>query len=76
MDTLAERPEAGAQGAIPKGRGFETHRCHWIRCVRSSSANAPVLRSVLEQSINANDQGDRKHEESRRGGGGGEQVTR
>ena len=28
-DTLAERSEAVAQGAIPKGRGFEPHRCHF-----------------------------------------------
>ena len=29
MDTLAERSKAVAQGAIPKGRGFEPHRCHF-----------------------------------------------
>ena len=29
-DTLAERSEAVAQGAIPKGRGFEPRRCHSI----------------------------------------------
>ena len=29
-DTLAERSKAVAQGAIPKGRGFEPHRCHLI----------------------------------------------
>ncbi len=29
-DTLAERSKAVAQGAIPKGRGFEPHRCHFI----------------------------------------------
>ena len=28
-DTLAERSTAVAQGAIPKGRGFEPHRCHF-----------------------------------------------
>ena len=28
-DTLAERSKAVAQGAIPKGRGFEPHRCHF-----------------------------------------------
>ena len=28
-DALAERSEAVAQGAIPKGRGFEPHRCHF-----------------------------------------------
>ena len=26
---LAERSQAVAQGAIPKGRGFEPHRCHF-----------------------------------------------
>ena len=30
-DTLAERSKAVAQGAIPKGRGFEPHRCHLYR---------------------------------------------
>ena len=28
-DTLAERSKAVAQGAIPKGRGFEPHRRHF-----------------------------------------------
>ena len=28
MDSVAERSKAVAQGAIPQGRGFETHRCH------------------------------------------------
>ena len=28
-DTLAEQSKAVAQGAIPKGRGFEPHRCHF-----------------------------------------------
>ena len=27
-DSLAERSKAVAQGAIPKGRGFEPHSCH------------------------------------------------
>ena len=31
-DTLAERSKAVAQGAIPKGRGFEPHRCHFDVC--------------------------------------------
>ena len=31
-DTLAERSKAVAQGAIPKGRGFEPHRCHFCGC--------------------------------------------
>ena len=30
MDTLAERSKAVAQGAIPKGRGFEPHSCHFV----------------------------------------------
>ena len=29
-DSLAERSKAVAQGAIPKGRGFEPHSCHWV----------------------------------------------
>ena len=28
-DALAERSKAVAQGAIPKGRGFEPHSCHF-----------------------------------------------
>ena len=28
--TLAEQSKAKAQGAIPKGRGFEPHRCHFV----------------------------------------------
>ena len=30
-DSLAERSKAVAQGAIPKGRGFEPHRRHFTR---------------------------------------------
>ena len=41
-DTLAERSKAVAQGAIPKGRGFEPHRCHFYevarQCIASQSA--------------------------------------
>ena len=29
-DSLAERSKAVAQGAIPKGRGFEPHSCHFV----------------------------------------------
>ena len=29
-DTLAEQSNAVPQGAIPKGRGLEPHRCHFI----------------------------------------------
>ncbi len=28
-DSLAERSKAVAQGAIPQGRGFEPHSCHY-----------------------------------------------
>ena len=35
-DTLAERSKAVAQGAIPKGRGFEPHRCHFSNARISS----------------------------------------
>ena len=31
QDSLAERSKAVAQGAIPKGRGFEPHSCHSSR---------------------------------------------
>ena len=30
QDSLAERSKAVAQGAIPKGRGFEPHSCHFL----------------------------------------------
>ena len=30
-DSLAERSKAVAQGAIPKGRGFEPHSCHSLK---------------------------------------------
>ena len=29
-DSLAEQSKAAAQGAIPKGRGFEPHSCHML----------------------------------------------
>ena len=29
QDSLAERSKAVAQGAIPQGRGFEPHSCHF-----------------------------------------------
>ena len=34
-DSLAERSKAVAQGAIPKGRGFEPHSCHSL-CPRAA----------------------------------------
>ena len=33
-DSLAERSKAVAQGAIPKGRGFEPHSCHFLERVK------------------------------------------
>ena len=43
MDTLAKRSKAVAQGAIPKGRGFEPHRCHWaeVRAAPSFKGSRP-----------------------------------
>ena len=32
-DSLAKRSKAVAQGAIPKGRGFEPHSCHFAHAV-------------------------------------------
>ena len=37
-DALAERSKAVAQGAIPKGRGFEPHRCHFDEVTRQAIA--------------------------------------
>ena len=31
QDSLAERSKAVAQGAIPQGRGFEPHSCHFVK---------------------------------------------
>ena len=55
-DTLAERSKAVAQGAIPKGRGFEPHRCHLYRtfgicfpkvsCVKTNFSKICCLRMV------------------------------
>ena len=33
-DSLAERSKAVAQGAIPKGREFEPHSCHFLMLVQ------------------------------------------
>ena len=41
QDSLAERSKAVAQGAIPKGRGFEPHRCHY--CVRANKLKLCAL---------------------------------
>ena len=35
QDALAERSKAVAQGAIPKGRGFEPHRRHFTSGVHA-----------------------------------------
>ena len=32
-DALADQSKAVAQGAIPKGRGFEPHSCHMRRAL-------------------------------------------
>ena len=47
-DTLAERSKAVAQGAIPKGRGFEPHRCHFSESCKwiSTGCCATAWRSV------------------------------
>ena len=41
-DTLAERSKAVAQGAIPKGRGFEPHRCHFADADGIGTAVCPM----------------------------------
>ena len=51
-DSLAERSKAVAQGAIPKGRGFEPHSCHFVTghghvCGLPSSVEAPTLSLML-----------------------------
>jgi hypothetical protein len=45
-NTLAERSKAVAQGAIPKGRGFEPHRCHFIWFGSSPWCAAYMVRPV------------------------------
>ena len=43
-DALAERSKALAQGAIPKGRGFEPHRRHLDNlCFDSFSASEAAM---------------------------------
>ena len=42
QDSLAERSKAVAQGAIPKGRGFEPHSCHLCLHLASTLASASV----------------------------------
>ena len=39
MDALAERSKAVAQGAIPKGRRFEPHSCHFLLLEVMSESN-------------------------------------
>jgi hypothetical protein len=53
-DSLAERSKAVAQGAIPQGRGFEPHSCHywnlsilWAAEILTAEA---TLRFLLEAS--------------------------
>ena len=45
-DTLAERSKAVAQGAIPKGRGFEPHRCHFDEVARQAIAACDEVEHV------------------------------
>ena len=42
-DGLAERSKAVAQGAIPKGRGFEPHRCHFAHALTRCGAESHAL---------------------------------
>ena len=44
MDTLAERSKAVAQGAIPRGRGFETPQVSFVGMSNTS------LRSIVSLS--------------------------
>ena len=43
MDSLAERSKAVAQGAIPKGRGFEPHSCQCGTRVRAGHNRGGIL---------------------------------
>ena len=49
-DSLAERSKAVAQGAIPKGRGFEPHRRHFFhnsRCAFTEECRHALRRHPL-----------------------------
>ena len=46
-DSLAERSKAVAQGAIPKGRGFEPHSCHFLFTSQSQVGVDQALLRVL-----------------------------
>ena len=53
-DALAERSKAVAQGAIPKGRGFEPHRRHFDHpeLAHYKRQETAILRkSVLSQQV-------------------------
>ena len=45
-DSLAERSKAVAQGAIPKGRGFKPHSCHFLTSQSQVGIDQTLLRVV------------------------------
>ena len=52
-DALAERSKAVAQGAIPKGRGLETHRRHFDNALlnpipNSLNFNEPPIPNAMQ----------------------------
>ena len=47
-DALAERSKAVAQGAIPKGRGFEPHSCHFHSTVDTSNISSTHTFSLMQ----------------------------
>ena len=61
-DTLAERSKAVAQGAIPKGRGFEPHGCHFLRS-RSCWGCAVWALATKEEEEEEEEEGKEKEEE-------------
>ena len=53
-DTLAERFKAVAQGTIPKGRGFEPHKCHFVGVAavcNTASHDAFVVGPGIERTL-------------------------
>ena len=56
-DALAERSKAVAQGAIPKGRGFEPHRRHFANFVRLVAFTSEYARASADTRLHEDTSG-------------------
>ena len=73
-DSLAERSKAVAQGAIPKGRGFEPHSCHFLIQQSQVGVHQTFLR-ILRLIGSAQRHGSESSRSDVGGGGGEGQMT-